>query len=200
MATKHNPDPNNPTSKEGKRMALELKHEHMLAEATKAAEERKRARSVGDTLQSPKRGCRPWQAEREAWRATPRLSYSHAPPTEGFQSASVEVLHTEPSAQHTFGKPVILITINGRYDLHLPPYVCQTCQQQWTPDLTVLRVDTGQLRTTGAHSACYGMDQDSLHQALSTRYVKTSERLLEETASLELKTELHCVSDDMVST
>ena len=33
MATKHNPDPNNPTSKEGKRMALELKHEHMLAEA-----------------------------------------------------------------------------------------------------------------------------------------------------------------------
>ena len=78
---------------------------------------------------------------------------------------------------------------------------------------------------------------DSLHQALSTRYVKvslllkvlcplsfahgllliiasfnldkcssstvyqTSKRLLEETASLEeLKTELHCVSDDMVST
>ncbi|KAI4809051.1 hypothetical protein KUCAC02_017966 [Chaenocephalus aceratus] len=57
MATKHNPDSNNPTSKEGKRMALELKHEHMLAEAKKAAEERKRARSVGDTLQSPKRGC-----------------------------------------------------------------------------------------------------------------------------------------------
>ncbi|XP_033937549.1 uncharacterized protein [Pseudochaenichthys georgianus] len=42
---------------------------------------------------------------------------------------------------------------------------------------------------------------DTLHQALSTRYVKTSKRLLEETASLEeLKTELHCVSDDMVST
>ncbi|XP_033953720.1 uncharacterized protein [Pseudochaenichthys georgianus] len=43
--------------------------------------------------------------------------------------------------------------------------------------------------------------RDTLHQALSTRYVKTSKRLLEETASLEeLKTELHCVSDDMVST
>ncbi|KAI9525158.1 hypothetical protein NQZ68_009356 [Dissostichus eleginoides] len=42
---------------------------------------------------------------------------------------------------------------------------------------------------------------DSLHQALSTRYVTTSKRLLEETASLEeLKTELHCVSGDMVST
>ncbi|KAI4809193.1 hypothetical protein KUCAC02_018099 [Chaenocephalus aceratus] len=222
MATKHNPDPNNPTSKKGKRMALELKHEHMLAEAKKAAEERKWARS------------------------------SHPPPTEGFQSSSVEVLRTEPSAQHEFeknmerlsdilsscpppepqkssasswpfrqqkaserwrearphhlqcllekeavghplcglchepavircreclpeetviveggydthdqacilptvkapncsckgkhftvvpGKPVILITINGRYDLHLPLYVCQTCQQQWTPDLKVL--------------------------------------------------------------
>ncbi|KAF3837912.1 hypothetical protein F7725_009680 [Dissostichus mawsoni] len=43
--------------------------------------------------------------------------------------------------------------------------------------------------------------------ALTTKYMskagewKTSKRLLEETASLEeLKTELHCVSDDMVST
>ncbi|MCI4376105.1 hypothetical protein PGIGA_G00184410 [Pangasianodon gigas] len=33
------------------------------------------------------------------------------------------------------GKPVILITINGRFDLHQPPYVCQTCQHQWTPEL-----------------------------------------------------------------
>ncbi|XP_047678754.1 uncharacterized protein LOC113652341 [Tachysurus fulvidraco] len=32
------------------------------------------------------------------------------------------------------GKPVILITINGRFDLHQPLYECQTCQQQWTPD------------------------------------------------------------------
>ncbi|KAI4806439.1 hypothetical protein KUCAC02_017264 [Chaenocephalus aceratus] len=281
MATKHNPDPNNPTSKKGKRMALELKHEHMLAEAKKAAEERKRARSVGDTLQSPKRGC----VERGKPRG--RRGGHIPPPTEGFQSSSVEVLRTEPSAQHEFeknmerlsdilsscpppepqkssasswpfrqqkaserwrearphhlqcllekeavghplcglchepavircreclpeewfcgdcdvlhhkkqplhnrdslingffkpispttcvvrveggydthdqacilptvkapncsckgkhftvvpGKPVILITINGRYDLHLPLYVCQTCQQQWTPDLKVL--------------------------------------------------------------
>ncbi|KAI9536783.1 hypothetical protein NQZ68_031091, partial [Dissostichus eleginoides] len=48
--------------------------------------------------------CRTWQAEREAWRAMPRLSYSHIPPTEGFQSSSVEVLRTEPSAQHEFEK------------------------------------------------------------------------------------------------
>ncbi|XP_076591428.1 uncharacterized protein LOC143323463 [Chaetodon auriga] len=33
------------------------------------------------------------------------------------------------------GKPVILITINGRYDLHQPLYTCGTCERQWTPDL-----------------------------------------------------------------
>ncbi|KAJ8262138.1 hypothetical protein GJAV_G00162820 [Gymnothorax javanicus] len=32
------------------------------------------------------------------------------------------------------GKPVILITINGRYDLYTPLYACQVCQQQWSPD------------------------------------------------------------------
>ncbi|KAK1879105.1 UPF0413 protein [Dissostichus eleginoides] len=105
MATKHNPDPNNPTSKEGKRMALELKHEHMLAEAKKAAEERKRARSVGDTLQSPKRGCvgRGKQRGRRGGRRQGSATVT-SPPTEGFQSSSVEVLRTEPSAQHEFEK------------------------------------------------------------------------------------------------
>ncbi|CAK6975960.1 uncharacterized protein LOC115539225 isoform X6 [Scomber scombrus] len=40
---------------------------------------------------------------------------------------------------------------------------------------------------------------DSLHQAVSTRYVKTCQRLLDENAKLEeLKTQLHC-SDEMVS-
>ncbi|KAK1903623.1 Protein wech [Dissostichus eleginoides] len=105
MATKHNPDPNNPTSKEGKRMALELKHEHMLAEAKKAAEERKRACSVGDTLQSPKRGCvgRGKPRGRRGGRRQGSATVT-SPPTEGFQSSSVEVLRTEPSAQHEFEK------------------------------------------------------------------------------------------------
>ncbi|KAK1904059.1 Salicylate synthase [Dissostichus eleginoides] len=91
MATKHNPDPNNPTSKEGKRMALELKHEHMLAEAKKAAEERKRACSVGDTLQSPKRGCvgRGKTRGRRGGRRQGSATVT-SPPTEGFQSSSVE--------------------------------------------------------------------------------------------------------------
>ncbi|KAI4819445.1 hypothetical protein KUCAC02_004691 [Chaenocephalus aceratus] len=307
MATKHNPDPNNPTSKKGKRMALELKHEHMLAEAKKAAEERKRARSVGDTLQSPKRGCveRGKPRGRRGGRHQGSATVT-SPPTEGFQSSSVEVLRTEPSAQHEFeknmerlsdilsscpppepqkssasswpfrqqkaserwrearphhlqcllekeavghplcglchkpavircreclpeewfcgdcdvlhhkkqplhnrdnlingffkpispttcvvrveggyethdqacilptvkapncsckgknftvvpGKPVILITINGRYDLHLPLYVCQTCQQQWTPDLKVL-LKSGYWPASVSISTLYTLD------------------------------------------
>ncbi|KAF3837698.1 hypothetical protein F7725_009466, partial [Dissostichus mawsoni] len=305
MATKHNPDPNNPTSKEGKRMALELKHEHMLAEAKKAAEERKRACSVGDTLQSPKRGCvgRGKPRGRRGGRRQGSATVT-SPPTEGFQSSSVEVLRTEPSAQHDLlkfpilfteknmerlsdilsscpppepqkssasswsfrqqkaserwkearphhlqcllekeavghplcglchepaewfcgdcdvlhhkkqplhnrdslmngffkpispttcvvrveggydthdqacilptvkapncsckgtnftvvpGKPVILITINGRYDLHLPLYVCQTCQQQWTPDLKVL-LKSGYWPASVSISTLYTLD------------------------------------------
>ncbi|KAK1891309.1 G polyprotein [Dissostichus eleginoides] len=359
MATKHNPDPNNPTSKEGKRMDLELKHEHMLAEAKKAAEEMKRACSVGDTLQSPKRGCvgRCKPRGRRGGRRQGSATVT-SPPTEGFQSSSVEVLRTEPSAQHVFeknmerlsdilsscpppepqkssasswsfrqqkaserwkearphhlqcllekeavghplcglchepavispttcvvrveggydthdqacilptvkapncsckgtnftvvpGKPVILITINGRYDLHLPLYVCQTCQQQWTPDLKVL-LKSGYWPASVSISTLYTLDLlssfeelkvispgfsrqafakllehrtkcggrsgpvngDALQRSfLEFSYASyeedqlccgTSKRLLEETASLEeLKTELHCVSDDMVST
>ncbi|KAF3833318.1 hypothetical protein F7725_026983 [Dissostichus mawsoni] len=282
MATKHNPDPNNPTSKEGKRMALELKHEHMLAEAKKAAEERKRACSVGDTLQSPKRGC--------VGRGKPRGSVEGDAKAQlqGFQSSSVEVLRTEPSAQHNlkriwrdsltfflllclilvfsaaeslralersettpptmpsrkrgcwsspewfcgdcdvlhhkkqplhnrdslingFFKPIspttcvvrveggydthdqacILPTVKapncsckgtnftgtrqtngtvvkcvlimfiylfqGRYDLHLPLYVCQTCQQQWTPDLKVL-LKSGYWPASVSISTLYTLD------------------------------------------
>ncbi|KAK1904270.1 SWM histone demethylase complex subunit phf2 [Dissostichus eleginoides] len=370
MATKHNPDPNNPTSKEGKRMALELKHEHMLSEAKKAAEERKRACSVGDTLQSPKRGCvgRGKPRGRRGGRRQGSATVT-SPPTEGFQSSSVEVLRTEPSAQHKFEKnmerlsdilssseaserwkearphhlqcllekeavghplcglchepavireclpeewfcgdcdvlhhkkqplhnrdslmngffkPIspttcvvrveggydthdqacILPTVKApnssckgtnftgtrqtrRYDLHLPLYVCQTCQQQWTPDLKVL-LKSGYWPASVSISTLYTLDLlssfeelkvispgfsrqafakllehrtkcggrsgpvngDALQRSfLEFSYASyeedqlcrgTSKRLLEETASLEeLKTELHCVSDDMVST
>ncbi|KAI9522390.1 hypothetical protein NQZ68_036306 [Dissostichus eleginoides] len=233
MATKHNPDPNNPTSKEGKRMALELKHEHMLAEAKKAAEERKRACSVGDTLQSPKRGCvgRGKPRGRRGGRRQGSATVT-SPPTEGFQSSSVEqkasecwkearphhlqcllekeavghplcglchepavircreclpeewfcgdcdVLHHKKQPLHNRdslmnglhiancegtnftvvpGKPVILITINGRYDLHLPLYVCQTCQQQWTPDLKVL-LKSGYWPASVSISTLYTLD------------------------------------------
>ncbi|KAF3837653.1 hypothetical protein F7725_009421 [Dissostichus mawsoni] len=302
MATKHNPDPNNPTSKEGKCMALELKHEHMLDEAKKAAEERKRARSVGDTLQSPKRGCvgrgkprgrRGGRRQGSATVTSPRLRasshpvwrfcvlnlqhntnllkfpilfteknmerlsdiLSSCPPPEPQKSSASswsfrqqkaserwkearphhlqcllkkrllvipyvasatsrllldcdvlhhkkQPLHNRDSLMNGFfkpispttcvvrveggydthdqacilptvkapncsckgtnftvvpGKPVILITINGCYDLHLPLYVCQTCQQQWTPDLKVL-LKSGYWPASVSISTLYTLD------------------------------------------
>ncbi|KAF3847112.1 hypothetical protein F7725_020140 [Dissostichus mawsoni] len=253
MATKHNPDPNNPTSKEGKRMALELKHEHMLAEAKKAAEERKRARSVGDTLQYPKRDCvgRGKPRGRRGGRRQGSATVT-SPPTEGFQSSSVEKriwrlsdilsscpppepqkssasswsfrqqkasecwkearphhlqcllekeavghplcglchepavirsgsvetdvlhqkkqpLHNRDSLMNGFFKPISPTTCvvrveggydthdQGRYDLHLPLYVCQTCQQQWTPDLKVL-LKSGYWPASVSISTLYTLD------------------------------------------
>ncbi|XP_050957563.1 uncharacterized protein LOC127158523 [Labeo rohita] len=50
------------------------------------------------------------------------------------------------------GKPVILITINGRFDLHPPLYVCQTCQHQWTPELKDLKIG----RRTQGKGTCGG--------------------------------------------
>ncbi|XP_052394172.1 uncharacterized protein LOC127942495 [Carassius gibelio] len=49
MATKHKLDSKDPHYKEGRRMALELKHEHILAEAKRAADERKRVRDPPHT-------------------------------------------------------------------------------------------------------------------------------------------------------
>ncbi|XP_034094527.1 uncharacterized protein LOC117561328 isoform X3 [Gymnodraco acuticeps] len=34
----------------------------------------------------------------------------------------------------SIGRPVIFVCINGRYDLHLPKRVCNTCHYEWTPD------------------------------------------------------------------
>ncbi|KAI4824073.1 hypothetical protein KUCAC02_012616 [Chaenocephalus aceratus] len=34
----------------------------------------------------------------------------------------------------SIGRPVIFVCINGRYDLHLPKRVCNTCHYKWTPD------------------------------------------------------------------
>ncbi|KAI4803000.1 hypothetical protein KUCAC02_006563 [Chaenocephalus aceratus] len=365
MATKHNPDPNNPTSKEGKRMALELKHEHMLAEAKKAAEERKRARSVGDTLQSPKRGCvgrgkpRGRRGGRRQGSATASkrcliLAFSAAeslralerskttPPTmpsrergcwcseclpEEWFCGDCDGLHHKKQPLHNRdslingflkpispttcvvrveggydthdqacilptvkapncsckgkhftmvpGKPVILITSNGRYDLHLPLYwILATLytldllssfeelkvispgfsrqafakllehrtkcggrtqgrgpcgDSQWTAaretsrraskldeeGMEVAIIWSGknqegagmtageEVEQVSSYLSCCALTTKYMSKAArldmltarSTRYVKTSKRLLEETASLEeLKTELHCVS------
>ncbi|XP_058618184.1 uncharacterized protein LOC131531441 [Onychostoma macrolepis] len=55
------------------------------------------------------------------------------------------------------GKPVILITINGRFDLHQPLRVCQTCQHQWTPDLKDL-LRSGYWPASVTSSTLYTLD------------------------------------------
>ncbi|XP_039523085.1 uncharacterized protein LOC120476190 [Pimephales promelas] len=55
------------------------------------------------------------------------------------------------------GKPVILITINGRFDLHQPLYECQTCKQQWTPDMKDL-LRSGYWPASITNSTLYTLD------------------------------------------
>ncbi|KAK0133340.1 hypothetical protein N1851_031157 [Merluccius polli] len=57
MSYRHTPDRNSPAYKEGRRMAVEIDFDRTLAEAQRASEERKRARSGGDPPQTSKRGC-----------------------------------------------------------------------------------------------------------------------------------------------
>ncbi|XP_028977260.2 uncharacterized protein LOC105009293 isoform X5 [Esox lucius] len=63
------------------------------------------------------------------------------------------------------GKPVILITINGRFDLHQPLYECQTCQQQWTPDFKDL-LRSGYWPASVTNSTLYTLDLLSSLQEL----------------------------------
>ncbi|KAF4118211.1 hypothetical protein G5714_000262 [Onychostoma macrolepis] len=56
------------------------------------------------------------------------------------------------------GKPVILITISGRFDLHQPLHVCQTCQHQWTPDLKDLLTLSGYWPASVTSSTLYTLD------------------------------------------
>ncbi|XP_030229674.1 uncharacterized protein LOC115556645 isoform X2 [Gadus morhua] len=103
MAMRHTIDRQHPSYKEGKRKLLESKQDHLIAEAERAVEERKRARSgggppCGSTSDGARRG-KP-RGRRGGRRG-------------GRRKASA----------------------TGRYDLHQPLYVCQTCQQQRTPDM-----------------------------------------------------------------
>ncbi|XP_016343832.1 uncharacterized protein LOC107690107 [Sinocyclocheilus anshuiensis] len=36
------------------------------------------------------------------------------------------------------GRAIVLVCINGRYDLHLPNLLCKVCLAQWTPDMSDL--------------------------------------------------------------
>ncbi|KAK9970282.1 hypothetical protein ABG768_026237 [Culter alburnus] len=63
------------------------------------------------------------------------------------------------------GKPVVLITINGRFDLHQPLYECQACQQQWTPDSKDL-LRSGYWPASVSSSMLYTLDLLSSFQEL----------------------------------
>ncbi|XP_059909538.1 uncharacterized protein LOC132459163 isoform X2 [Gadus macrocephalus] len=46
-----------------------------------------------------------------------------------------ELCSCDPSnLAESAGRSVILATMNGRYDLHLPKLACKSCPAQWTPD------------------------------------------------------------------
>ncbi|MCJ8745038.1 hypothetical protein PDJAM_G00125780 [Pangasius djambal] len=109
MATKHKLDSQDPHYQEGRRMALELKLDRVLAEARTAPAERKRARSVGDPPQTSKREFlghgKP--RGRQGGRRQASATVTHTP-VECSLSSSVEVPLTIPSAelnpQQQFGK------------------------------------------------------------------------------------------------
>ncbi|KAK0135449.1 hypothetical protein N1851_028716 [Merluccius polli] len=99
MTYRYISDPKHPHYKEGRRKAVEIDFDHTLAEARRASEERKRARSGGVPPQISKRVSagrgKPWG--RRGGRR--RASASVACPAEYSISSSVEVPGTEPSAQ-----------------------------------------------------------------------------------------------------
>ncbi|KAF4098016.1 hypothetical protein G5714_022024 [Onychostoma macrolepis] len=115
------------------------------------------------------------------------------------------------------GKPVVLITINRRFELHQPLHVRQTCQHQWTPDLKDL-LRSGYWPATVTSSTLYTLDLLNSFQDLKVispgfsrqAFAKllehrtkiggrTCQRLQDETARLaELKTELLC-TDEVVA-
>ena len=53
----------------------------------------------------------------------------------------------------------------GRYDLHLPRYVCQTCLQQWAPDVRDL-VRSGYWPASANASTIYTVDLLNTFQEL----------------------------------
>ncbi|XP_056152665.1 uncharacterized protein LOC130127113 [Lampris incognitus] len=61
----------------------------------------------------------------------PRKQASILPTVRAPQLCSCEVADVTMSP----GSEVILITINGQFDLHMPVHVCNICLQRWTPDL-----------------------------------------------------------------
>ncbi|XP_046873039.1 uncharacterized protein LOC124465354 [Hypomesus transpacificus] len=63
------------------------------------------------------------------------------------------------------GRAVILITMNGRYDLHKPVYLCNICMQKWTPEVRDL-IKSGYWPATTLSQTLYSVDLLSSFQEL----------------------------------
>ncbi|XP_067247346.1 uncharacterized protein [Chanodichthys erythropterus] len=105
MATRHILDSQDPHYQEGRRMALELKHDHVLAEARRAALERKRAGSGGDPPRTSKKVFvgRGKPRGRRGGRRQASATVTH-PPVECSLSSSVEVPSEILNPQEEFEK------------------------------------------------------------------------------------------------
>ncbi|XP_072574324.1 uncharacterized protein [Paramormyrops kingsleyae] len=62
-----------------------------------------------------------------------------------------------PNMSVSPGKAVILISINGRYDLHQPLFACQKCSQQWAPDFQDL-LNSGYWPASSSSNIFYTLD------------------------------------------
>ncbi|XDV52425.1 hypothetical protein PO909_021154, partial [Leuciscus waleckii] len=62
-----------------------------------------------------------------------------------------------PSITVSPGKAVILISINGHYDMHQPLFACQTCQQQWAPEFMDL-INSRYWPASSGSSALYSLN------------------------------------------
>ncbi|KAK5902875.1 hypothetical protein CesoFtcFv8_008089 [Champsocephalus esox] len=89
----------------------------------RAASSRSRIRWVGKDAQ----GCPLKRRDRSG--ATCRRTKDRLLPT-GRPSHSCN----PEGVTESIGRPLIFVCINGRYDLHLPKRVCNTCHYEWTPD------------------------------------------------------------------
>ncbi|XP_078024482.1 uncharacterized protein LOC144463592 [Epinephelus lanceolatus] len=65
------------------------------------------------------------------------------------------------------GRAVILVCINGRYDLHMPNLLCRLCLAQWTPDRGDL-IKSGYWAATVHADTLFSMDVFSTFEEMKT--------------------------------
>ncbi|XP_051272930.1 uncharacterized protein LOC127372973 [Dicentrarchus labrax] len=65
------------------------------------------------------------------------------------------------------GRAVILVSINGRYDLHMPKLLCRLCLAQWTPDRSDL-IKSGYWPATVNAETLFSVDVFSTFEEMKT--------------------------------